>query len=272
MQPALQAEVTAVDCHAHVMKVGHTLAAQRHSGPMRDIDVSEYMQLLERHGVSHGVLTAPSFYGTDNSLLLEALGRYPARLRGTAIVEPDIGDGQLQAMGQAGVRGIRLNWIRRASLPDVAGAAYQRLFARVRDHGWHVEVYLEGQHLPDVLPHIGKTGVDVVLDHFAAPDPRRGLDCPGLRLVLQAMEAGRTWVKLSAAYRLGGADPRPYAQAMLQAAGPERLLWASDWPWVQHESEGITYQSCLDGLSEWVPDEAARRIILAQTPRLLFGF
>jgi predicted TIM-barrel fold metal-dependent hydrolase len=272
MLAATQATVVAVDCHAHVMRMSRALAEQRHSAPMRDIEASDFIQMLDAHGISHGVLTAPSFYGSDNTLLLEALGRYPDRLRGTAIVEPAIQDEQLEAMARAGVRGIRLNWIRRPSLPDAAGPAYQKLFGRVRDLGWHVEVYLEGQHLPQVLPALRRSGVHVVLDHFASPEPRLGLQCAGLRLALQAMEAGSTWVKLSAPYRLGGADPAAYVQAFMRAAGPERLMWGSDWPWVQHENDGFTYQDCLDWLGAWVPDDNARRIILAETPRLLFGF
>jgi len=272
MPAAPQPPVVAVDCHAHVMRMGRALAEQHHSAPMRDIEASDFIRMLDTHGISHGVLTAPSFYGADNSLLLEALGRYPDRLRGTAIVEPEIPGRQLEAMAQGGVRGIRLNWIRRASLPDAASRAYQTLFGQVRDLGWHVETYLEGQYLPQVLPALRRSGVNVVLDHFASPQPGLGLQCAGLRQVLQAMEAGNTWVKLSAPYRLGGADPASYVRAFMQAGGPERLMWGSDWPWVQHENDGFTYQDCLDGLDAWVPDEHARHVILADTPRLLFGF
>ena len=84
MPDAPRTPVAAVDCHAHVMRTGRALAEQRHSAPMRDIEASDFIQVLDAHGISHGVLTAPSFYGSDNALLLEALGRYPGRLRGTA--------------------------------------------------------------------------------------------------------------------------------------------------------------------------------------------
>ena len=80
----------AVDAHAHVMRRDAPLAALRHSAPKRDVTVEEYLAVLDRHGVTHGVLTAPSFYGTDNSLLLSALDASGGRLRGTVIVEPDI--------------------------------------------------------------------------------------------------------------------------------------------------------------------------------------
>ena len=71
--PSVADGVVGVDAHAHVMRRDAPLAAQRHSAPKRDVTVEEYLAVLDRHGVAHGVLTAPSFYGTDNSLLLAAL-------------------------------------------------------------------------------------------------------------------------------------------------------------------------------------------------------
>ena len=110
-----QPEVVAVDCHAHVMRRDAPLSALRHSKPPRDVSVEEYLGVLDQYGISHGVLTAPSFYGDNNALLLDALDRAGGRLRGTVIVEPDIAFDALSAMDKRGVVGIRLNWIRRGA-------------------------------------------------------------------------------------------------------------------------------------------------------------
>jgi hypothetical protein len=235
------------------------------------VTVKEYLGVLDAHGISHGLLTAPSFYGSDNGLLLDALASYPHRLRGTAIVEPTIGIDELNALQTQGICGVRLNWIKRSSIPDVSSPAYQRLLSMIRDAGMHVEVFLEGGKLASVLPHISKTGVRVVLDHFGCPSANEGVKGEGFQQVLSAVASGNTWVKLSAPYRLGGADPQAYVNALLLAGGPQRLMWATDWPWVGHEKE-FTYQQCLDWLLAWIPDDETRRIILADTPRELFGF
>ena len=58
---------------------------------------------------------------------------------------------------------------------------------------------------------------------------------------------------------------------LLEAGGPKQLVWASDWPFVSHEDQ-VTYRDCVQWLVDWVPNEAARRIILAVTPASLFGF
>lgn len=263
--------VIAIDCHAHVMQMDRPLSAERHSAPIRDVFVEEYIGLLDRHRISHGLLTQPSFYGSDNTMLLEALASQPERLRGTAIVESSIDLATLDKLRQQGVCGIRLNWTKRVSLPDVSTPDYQRLFAMVRDLDMHVEVFLEGELLGSVLPAIRKSRVNVVLDHFGCPDPATGVEGRGFQQVLKAVDAGDTWVKLSAPYRLRGADPQRYVDALLNVGGPHRLMWATDWPWVLHEDE-VTYQQCIDWLTEWVPDDATRHIILADTPRKLFGY
>ena len=263
--------VTAIDCHAHVMRRDAPLASERHSAPKRDVTVEEFIAVLDADGISHGVLAAPSFYGTDNSLLLAALDAYPARLRGTVIVSPDVDRATLADMDRRGAVGIRLNWIRRAELPDVESAPYRRLFALVRELDWQVEIFLEGPKLAAVLPRMRGTGVKVVLDHFAAPDPALGTGDPGFREALKGARAGDTWIKLSAPYRQGGVDPRRYVDALLDAGGPQQLVWASDWPFVSHEDE-ITYRQCVEWLHDWIRDEAARKTILVDTPARLFRF
>ena len=227
--------------------------------------------MLDANGISHGVLTAPSFYGADNSLLLDGPHRAAGWLRGTVIVDPGIDRASLAGMRDRGAVGIRLNWVRRSTLPDVSSAGYRQLFATVRDLDWHVEIYLEGQSLAHVLPAIRDSGATVVVDHFGSPDPARGVACPGFQQVLDGVRAGDTFVKLSAPYRQGGADPQRYVDALLDAGGPQQLVWASDWPFVSHEDE-ISYPDCVRWLADWVPDDQTRRIILADTPARLFGF
>jgi predicted TIM-barrel fold metal-dependent hydrolase len=260
----------ATDCHAHVMQRGRALAANRHSEPARDVTVHEYLGVLDAAGLARGVLTAPSFYGTDNSLLLEALHAAHGRLRGTVILDPEA-EPLLDGLDRAGVAGVRLNWIRRTDLPDAGSPGYQRLFAAVRERSWHIELYLEGSKIPQVLPHLLRSRARITLDHFGGADAPGGIASPGFGATLDAVRDGNTWVKLSAPYRLGGADPRPFVDALLDAAGPHRLVWASDWPWVGHEGR-FTYANCLAWLSDWVPDAASRQVILTETPADLFRF
>ena len=118
------------------------------------------------------------------------------------------------------------------------------------------------------------TGCELVVDHFGRPGGSTAGDA-GFDWLLRAAAKGRTWVKLSAAYRNwpdpAGADARRAARSLLDAAGPHRLLWGSDWPHTEHR-EHTSYTHTLAVLDEWIPDPEARRCILAETPAALFRF
>ncbi len=261
----------AADCHAHVIKKDMPLASLRHSQPARDASVQEYLHILDTHGVTYGLLTAPSFYGPNNEVMLQALEQAAGRLRGTAIVEPDIDEGELSRMKDKGVCGIRLNWIRRDALPDLGSREYQSLLAKAKNLGLHIEVYLEGEFLPGVLKAINESGARAVIDHFGHPKGENGIDSEGFNALLGAIEAGNTWVKFSAPFRLRGSDPAALAQKIIARSDGQRAVWATDWPWVGFEDK-VTYQQCVDRLFEWVPDKTVRDRILVDTAHDLFGF
>lgn len=260
-----------VDSHAHVMRRDLPLIPDHRHAPERDALLPEFLGLLDAKGVTHAVLTAPSFYGTDNSFLLEALRSEPERLRGTVIVDPGIETEALEKMARLGVVGIRLNMFRRPRLPDLRSPQWKALLGRIGALGWHVEIYVESNRLPDLLEPLLDSGVKVVIDHFGSPDPQLGLACPGIRRLLGALGSGRVWVKLSAPYRVGLDKASSYADALLSAAGSGRLVWGSDWPWTQNDA-GMSYDKALRWLDTWVPGQEDRAAIFGTTPLSLFGF
>jgi predicted TIM-barrel fold metal-dependent hydrolase len=65
--------ITGIDSHAHVFSRDlHLIGARRYT-PEYDATLGQYLEHLQTHGLSHGVLVQPSFLGTDNSYLLAAL-------------------------------------------------------------------------------------------------------------------------------------------------------------------------------------------------------
>ena len=261
----------AVDCHAHVIKKDVPLVAERHSAPARDCGVQEYLHLLDTHGVTYGLLTAPSFYGSNNEVLLNALKSADGRLRGTAIVETTISEAELANMKAAGICGLRLNWIRREKIPDIASEPYKALLAKARNVGIHIEVYLEGELLAPVLKIINDSGAQAVIDHFGNPRGPDASQSKGFMALLQAIDKGNTWVKLSAPYRLRQTTPTELIPDILQYHQGERAVWATDWPWVGFENK-VTYEQCIHWLFDWVKDEKMRNAILVNNPQSLFGF
>ena len=275
MPLAAATAIAAIDSHAHVFARGLPLAAVRRHAPDHDATLAEYLGLLDAHGVSHGVLVQPSFLGTDNRFLLGALRACPARLRGVAVVDPATADDALlHAMAEAGVCGIRLNLVG-MPLPDFSRPEWRQLFARVQALDWHVELHRESRDLFLAAQPVLDAGCALVVDHFGRPASSDIAADEGFAWLLGAASSRRLWVKLSAAYRnwppASSAPARDAAQALLEALGPARLVWGSDWPHTQHR-ELADYTAAHAALADWVPDVDARRQILVDTPAHLFKF
>lgn len=276
-ETALPPSVTglAVDSHAHVFLQGLALADTRRHTPDYDAPLAQYLGLLDAHGLSHGVLVQPSFLGTDNSHLLEALRAAPARLRGVAVVDTAIDEAALRALAAAGVVGIRLNLIGLA-VPDLRTQPCQSLLARVNALGWHVEIHLQAARLADIMPALLQAGCRVVVDHFGRPDPALGVADPGFGYLLRQADSGRVWVKLSAPYRNWTGEAcasagREAARQLLDAYTPARLMWGSDWPHTEHRHLA-SYPASMRWLDDWIDDPTQRRAVLAETPLRLFQF
>jgi predicted TIM-barrel fold metal-dependent hydrolase len=270
-------KVTGIDCHAHIMALDFPLAPDIHSRPARDVSAKEYLEVLHSHGISHGVLTAPSFYGANNALLFDALRSFPDQLRGTAIIDPATEiialERQLQLMQEIGIVGIRLNWNKKKVLPDINSAQYKRLLALARGLDLHIELFIEDHLQEQVVPQILASGATLVLDHFGNPDPKLGVNSPSFQNTLRALEAGQVWVKLSAPYRVGslnGVSIKPYVDA-LATANPKQLVWASDWPWLSYENQ-FTYADCLTWIQSAIDDSVVWEDIFIHNPKTLFHF
>ncbi|CAN5692783.1 amidohydrolase family protein [soil metagenome] len=259
-----------VDTHAHIYTLDMPLTATTWHKPPHDASVEQYLQALDEHGVRHAVLAAASMYGDYNDYAIDACRKHP-RLRTTVIVEPNVDRYVLEQMKADGVVGIRFQRRNVDEPPDLTSAEYRRLLRRVVDLGWHVHLHDEGARLPPAIAAIEASGARLVIDHFGRPTAGLGVNCPSFKAVLESVERGNTWVKLSAGFRQPSPDVAiELAAELLKTAGPERLMWGSDWPFAAYESQ-VTYQQTIDSFAQWVPDREARRRIGCETP-LAFYF
>ena len=255
-----------VDTHAHIYPANTPLIAGATHRPHRDVTPEEYLGVLDAHGVLFGVHAAASFMGPYNDYTLAALAKH-RRLRATAIVEPSVSLPELRMMDAAGVVGIRFSLRDYKGTPDLGSADYRRLFRRVADLDWHVHVYAEGARIAALTEQLLATDVKIVIDHYGNPDPALGVNAPGFQAALRAIGSGRGWVKLSAPYRSVGVDHAVLATWLLAEGGPERLLFASDWPFVGHETT-VTYRQMVESFEHVVPDPAIRERIGRTAARL----
>jgi 2-pyrone-4,6-dicarboxylate lactonase len=272
--PSFAVPAHACDTHAHVIGPADRfpMVANRSYTPPPAPEAA-YLGMLGSLGMARGVLVQISVYGTDNRCMIESLKAHPDRLRGIAVVAPDVGDGELEALHAAGVRGIRFNVLFGGG---VAIDEMERLAARVAPLGWHIQLLIDARNLPELGPRIMKLPVEVVIDHMGHMPVSAGIAHPGFQWMLRLLGEGRAWTKLSGAYRISQAgapfhDTLDFAQA-LAAAAPERCVWGSDWPHVSVEGPMFNTGALLDLLPLWVPEEAVRNRILVDNPARLYGF
>ena len=246
------AGVPLVDSHVHIFKQDMPLIPNPRHAPTYGFTAEQLEETLDAHGVKLCVIAAASPWGDCNDYVVQALRSRPL-WRGTAILEPTVGRAELDELARAGMVGVRLPFISLQELPDLTTWDYRRFLWRLADMDWHVHLHMDGPRIPQVLPILENAGVKIVIDHLGRPDPALKEKCAGFDAVVRSVEKGRTWVKVSAGYRLGP-HAAGLARELSRRVGYECLLWASDCPFVGVEK--TTYQSTIDWLAEAVPDRA----------------
>jgi predicted TIM-barrel fold metal-dependent hydrolase len=277
----------ACDCHVHIIgePAKYPFVADRVYTPPPA--TTEMLADLHRAlKIERVVLVQPSFYGTDNACMLDALGRVGSRARGVAVIDKTTTLGAIEDMKARGVRGVRLNLETSGmSDPAAAKATVTDTVAQVSALGWHIQIYTRPSVIVALADTLAALPVPVVFDHFGGLKAALGPSQPGYDVVVGLVKSGRAYVKISGAYRLSDkapdyADIMPMAQALV-TANPDRVVWGSDWPHtnpVRRPPSEITPPAAiddglvLDQLVKWVPDAAIRRKILVDNPARLYGF
>lgn len=275
-RPAFDMPAHACDSHVHVFGPADRYPRVEHPHyTLPDGPLPKLQAMCGALNLARFIIVQPSFYGTDNRCMLDALdaaGLHAAR--GVAMVEDDVSDAELQSMHERGVRALRLDLFLRASLPLPERLAYiRRSIARVQGLGWHVQFYTPGWVVRELIPYMAEFETDFVVDHMGYMLESDGLTRADFDRLVQAMKQGRGWMKLSGPYRvakdLDYAKLQPLAETIV-AELPGRVIWGSDWPHIPEG--GRDTGELLNLLARWAPDAAVRGQILSENPARLFGF
>ena len=250
--------------YSHVEKPHYTLP---------DGTLAQYRRLMPQVGIEKFVLVQPSYYGTDNSCLLDTLIEVGDLARGVVMIEPDISDAELKRFHRCGVRAVRLDLFKRAREPLTAIKSYiMEAAARVGPLGWHLQFYAPGYVVRDLIPFFRTLQIDFVIDHMGYMLEEDGLRSEDFSALLDLLGCGHCYLKLSGAYRIakhkGYEFVEPVAKAIVERA-PERAVWGSDWPHISYSERDTGELVSL--LERWAPSESARRKILIDNPKRLFG-
>jgi 2-pyrone-4,6-dicarboxylate lactonase len=235
-KPAFRPPPGAVDAHCHVFGPGHVFpyAAERKYTPC-DAPKEKLWALRDHLGFERNVIVQATCHGADNRAMADALRHSRDRARGVATVKRDVTDAELRALHEAGVRGVRFNFVKR--LVDSAPRdVLAEIATRVRALGWHVVVYFEAAELPELFDFVASLPTIVVVDHMGRPDVMQPVDGPEFELFVKLMRDQRhIWSKVSGAERLSKSGPPgyedfvPFARRIVEEF-PDRVLWGTDWP------------------------------------------
>lgn len=274
-RPSFAVPPGACDSHVHVFEsADHYPRVDKPHYTLPDGGLEKLKRMTDVMKLERFVIVQPSYYGTDNSCMLDALAVAGARARGVAMVEDNCSDATLERMDELGVRALRLDLFLRSSWPTAEIVKYIETWVR-RTHaiGWHVQFYTPGWVVRDLLPFLKELDATFVIDHMGYMLESDGLTSADFDRLLEVIRAGRGWIKLSAPYRLakdGNFERlRPMARTIIEAA-PDRVIWGSDWPHIPEG--GKDTGALLNLLSDWAPDAEARRRILVSNPATLFKF
>ncbi|MEX2643618.1 MAG: amidohydrolase family protein [Acetobacterales bacterium] len=272
----LKAPPHSCETHSHVYGPQYPLAPGEGRNPHAEASVEAYERMLARLGVERGVIVQPSAYGTDNRATLDAIAAMGVhRARGVIMTSPDVGKAELMKLHDAGGRGMRFFLFPGG---DLGLDVIDDVSAKVADLGWHVQVQGHGEEMAEWAPILKRLPCDSVIDHIGRVPVEGGVDNPAFRALLDVVETGKVWVKLSAPYHTSKSDPPLYDDltdrvGALVAARPDRMVWAANWPHPHFPMDQKPDDAdCLDVMAHWVPDEATRNAILADNPAKLYGF
>ena len=273
----------AVDAHSHVFGPGaeFPFAPERKYTPC-DASKAQLFALRDHLGFARNVVVQATCHGADNRAMADTCRASGGRARGVATVRLGVTDRELRDLHDAGVRGVRFNFVKR--LVDFTPRdELAEIAARIKPLGWHVIVYFEARDLPLLYDFFTALPTAVVVDHMGRPDVRKSIDGPEFGLFLDLMRRHENiWTKLSCPERLSISGPPalggeqnayrdvvPFARRVLETF-PDRVLWGTDWPHPNLESHMPDDGLLVDVIPHVAVTPALQQKLLVTNPMRLY--
>lgn len=265
----------AVDAHCHVF------------GPMAEFPFSAKAKYLpedagpemlfalrDKLGFARNVIVQASCHGTDNAATLNAIAKSNGRARGVAVVDPAIGDAELETLHDGGIRGVRFNFLKRL-VDDAPKDKFLEIARRIQPLGWHVVVYFEADILVELRPFLDAIPTLLVIDHMGRPDVAQGPDGPDMQAFRALLDSrDDIWAKVTCPDRLDAKGP-PWddfaaAVAPLVADYPDRVLWGTDWPHPNMQDAIPDDGTLVDMIPRIAPTPELQHKLLVANPMRLY--
>ena len=226
--PRQKAPVGATDCHFHMLGPPdkYKLSPARGYTSPPEVNIENYLAMADTLGLQRMVIVQPAAYGTDHACTLdsiEILGRH--RAKAISAIDESFSQEALRDMDRRGVCGARINAV---TINGIGLNQLQPVARLIAPFGWHIQIFVDGSTLPELMPTLLSLPVPIVIDHMGRIPADRGINHPEFQALLHLLDSGKCWVKLCG-YRNSSAGP-PYAdlltaaQKIIQAAPGKMCL------------------------------------------------
>ena len=265
-----------VDAHCHVFGPAayFPFSPKRKYTPC-DASKEQLFELRDFLGFERSVIVQATCHGNNNDALEDALLNSNDKARGIASVGEDIDHATLRRLDQAGVRGVRFNFVKRL-VDNTPKDIFKKISKMIAEYGWHIVVYVESQDLEEIVSFLKALPTTVVFDHMARPDVAKGTDSKEFNLLMRLMENEKFWCKTTCPERLTKISPEynysdvlPFMQKLVTNF-PDRVLWGTDWPHPNMKSHMPDDGKLVDIIAIFAPDLTTQKKLLVDNPLRLY--
>jgi L-fuconolactonase len=272
-----------VDAHQHFWRPARGdyrwLTADAHPTIFRDFEPDDLRPLMAQAGIERTILVQAAPTAEETGFLLRTASEQ-------AFVAGVVGWVDLEAQGAARaiedlakspkLRGLRPMlqdldddaWILRPSLKPAIQAMTRS--------GLRFDALVTPRHLVHLTRFLSEhRDLSVVIDHGAKPDIAHGEIASWRAAIGDIARNSAAFCKLSGLVTEAGpgwsvAQLRPYVEALIEAFGPDRLMWGSDWPVVNEAGGYEAWRAAAQTLTADL-DAAARDAIFGETAARFYG-
>jgi predicted TIM-barrel fold metal-dependent hydrolase len=270
----------AIDAHVHVW----TDDRERYprTGPQLDylserFTPEDFLAHGRPHGVQRAVLVQMSFYGFDNTYMLDSMEARPGVFSGIAIINSESArpDRAMTELARRGVRGFRIRPELRSRM-GLESAGMAGMWQCAAEHRLAICPLID----PDAIPVLEKMcgrfpDTPVVIDHLARIGMDGEIHKADVRALCGLAAHPNVYVKVSAFYALGRKqaphdDLLPLVRLVWEAYGARRLMWGSDCPF--QVQDGHKYADSIEFIRQRAVflSEDDRSWMLSKTAESLF--
>ena len=275
--PEFKLPAGAVDAHCHVFGPAgeFPFAPERKYTPC-DAGKDKLWTLRDHLGLHRNVIVQATCHGADNRALVDALADSRGKARGVATVRASVTDEELKLLDNAGVRGVRFNFVKRL-VDALPFDDLQRIAERIAPLGWHIVIYFEAADLSEYYEFFTALPTTVVVDHMGRPDITAPIDGSAFELFLRLLsDNDNFWSKVSCPERLSGVGPEggyedvvPFARTVVENFS-DRVLWGTDWPHPNMKTHMPDDGKLVDFVPKIAVTRELQRKLLVDNPMRLY--